>query len=105
MVTVAVNDRPIPAVAVVRHGRVLLPLRATFTALGATVQYDPNGRVVVARTIVHEVRLTIGSANARIDGKPARLDVPAQIVNSSTFVPVRFVAQALGARVAYDAAD
>ncbi len=105
MVTVAVNDRPIPAVAVVRQGRVLLPLRATFAALGATVQYDPQRRVVVAKTLVHAVRLEIGSRIAQLDGKTARLDVPPQILAGETFVPIRFVAQAFGARVSYDAQD
>lgn len=83
----------------------MLPLRATFAALGASIEYDPQGRVIVAKTLTHVVRLEIGSPDATIDGKPARLDAPAQIVNATAFIPVRFVAQALGARVAYDATN
>ena len=105
MVTVAVNDRPIEVAALVRKGRVLLPMRATFAALGATLQYDGQGRVVVAKSASHNVRLVIGSHEAQVDGARIRLDVPAQIIASRTFVPVRFVAQSLGAGVGYDASS
>lgn len=104
MVTVAVNDRPLEVAALVRHGRVLLPMRATFAALRATLYYDSHGRVVVARAAGHDVHLAIGSHVAQVDGTRIRLDVPAQIIAARTFVPVRFVAQALGASVGYDAA-
>ena len=80
-------------------------MRLTFAALGAAVQYDPRGRIVVAKSAAHTLQLRIGAAEASIDGKRIPLDVPAQIVASTTFVPLRFAAQALGARVGYDAHD
>lgn len=102
MLTVAIDGHPLPAVTVERRGRILLPLRMTFAALGATVRYDPNGRVVVAQTRDRTVRLRIGSSGAFVNGKYVALDVPAQTIASSTFVPLRFAAQALGASVGYD---
>lgn len=104
MLTVTVNDRPLDVAAIVEHGRVLLPMRATFAALGASVGYDPRGRVIVARSALHALRLQIGAREAVVDGHSVRLDVPAQIVADSTYVPLRFVAQAMGAAVGYDAA-
>ena len=103
MLTVAVNGNPLGTVAIVRRGRVLLPMRSTFAQLGASVSYDPAGRVVVARSAQHDVRLPIGSTSALVDGVTTALDVPAQIIASTTFVPLRFVAQAFGAQVGYDA--
>lgn len=103
MLTVTVNDRPIDVAAIVERGRVLLPMRATFTALGASVRYDPHGRVIIARNAQHALRLQIGSRDAIVDGHPARLEVPARIVAARTYVPLRFVAQAMGAVVGYDA--
>lgn len=103
MLTVTVNDRPIDVAAIVERGRVLLPMRATFAALGANVRYDPNGRIIVARSSAHALRLQIGSRDARVDGRRVRLDVPARIVATRTYVPLRFVAQAMGAVVGYDA--
>ena len=102
MLTVALNGHPLPATAIVRRGRVMLPMRMTFAALGAQVRYEPRGRVIVAKTAAHTVRLGIGASTARIDGKTVALDVPAQIVAATAFVPLRFAAQALGAAVGYD---
>ena len=103
MLTVTVNDRPLDVAAIVERGRVLLPMRATFAALGASVGYDPHGRVIVARSALHALRLQIGAHDAIVDGHRVPLDVPAQIVADSTYVPLRFVAQSMGAVVGYDA--
>ncbi|MGQ9532394.1 MAG: ABC transporter substrate-binding protein, partial [Desulfotomaculales bacterium] len=50
------------------------------------------------------VRLTIGSNVAYVNDRPVTLDVPARIVRGRTLVPLRFVSEALGAQVAWDAA-
>lgn len=102
MLTVTVNDRPLDVAAIVERGRVLLPMRATFTALGASVGYDPHGRVIVARNDAHALRLQIGAREAIVDGHRMHLDVPARIIATRTYVPLRFVAQAMGAVVGYD---
>lgn len=103
MLIVTVNDRPIDVAAIVERGRVLLPMRATFTALGATLGYDARGGVIVARSATHSVRIRLGSYTATVDGKGVRLDVPAQVIAARTYVPVRFVAQSMGAVVGYNA--
>lgn len=85
-------------------GRVLVPLRGVLEKLGAYVAYDSARREV--RAVRNETRivLPIGSRTARVDGSPVALDAPARIVNGSTMVPLRFVAEALGANVNYEAA-
>lgn len=103
MLTVTVNDRPLDVAAIVEQGRVMLPMRATFDALGATVAYDPRGRVIVARSRQHEMRLTLGARDAVVDGHNVPLDVPARVVAARIYIPLRLVAQAMGAVVGYDA--
>lgn len=103
MLTITVNDRPLDVAAIVERGRVLLPMRATFTALGASVGYDRRGRVIVARSATHALRLRIGARVAIVDGRRMPLEVPARVIAASTYVPLRFVAQAMGAVVGYDA--
>lgn len=103
MITVTVDDRPLDVAAIVERGRVLLPMRATFTALGASVQYHPSGHVIVARSADHTLRLQLGSNAATVDGQRVRLDVPARVVANRTYVPLRFVATAMGSVVGYDA--
>ena len=88
MLTVTVDDRPLSVAPVVEHGRVLLPLRATFSALGASVSYDAHGRVVVARTPQRSLRLPLSDLH---------------LIANRTYVPLRFVAESLGAVVGYDA--
>lgn len=89
---------------VVMAGRVLVPLRGVFERLDATVQWDPFRNTVTAVRDGTQVQLTIGQRMAYVNGRPIRLDVPPLIVGGRTLVPLRFVTEAMGARVDYDAA-
>jgi hypothetical protein len=83
-----------------RAGRVFVPLRGVFEQLGATVVYD-NG-TINATGRGHTVSLKIGSQQAIVDGQQQTVDVAPFIIGASTYVPLRFVSQALGATVNYD---
>ncbi len=83
-------------------GRVLIPLRKVFNALGAEVEY--KDKVITARRGDQVVVLQPEVTDASIAGEPVTLDVPPQLVDGVTYVPLRFVAQALGDEVAYDGA-
>lgn len=87
------------------NGRVLVPLRGVFEELGATVQWNPAGRMVIATSPGTDIRLRIGDRRARVNGEWQELDVPARIVNGSTMVPLRFLSEALGADVNWNAYD
>ncbi len=80
-----------------RAGRVFVPLRGVFERLGATVVYD-NG-TINATGNGRNVSLRIGSNQATVNGQTQNLDDAPFIVGSSTLVPLRFIAQALGASV------
>jgi hypothetical protein len=93
--TVAFDQPPIE-----RGGRVYVPLRGVFERLGASVVYSrPN---INATGNGHNISLTLGSRNATVDGNNVSLDSPPFLVGSRTLVPLRFVAQALGATVNYN---
>jgi hypothetical protein len=82
---------------IVRAGRVFVPLRGVFEQLGASVVYA-NGQInATGRS--RTVSLNIGSNEATVDGQAQTIDVAPFIVNATTFVPLRFVSQALGASV------
>jgi hypothetical protein len=87
-----------------RAGRVFVPLRGVFEQLGASVVYD-NGTINAQGRGGRSVSLHIGSTQASVNGQPAILDVAPFIVGASTYVPLRFVSQALGASVNYDASN
>lgn len=99
VVTVVVNgstmqfDQP----PVEQAGRVFVPLRGIFEQLGASVVYQ-NG-TINATGDGRNVSLQIGSTNATVNGQPQSLDSPPFVQGARTLVPLRFVAQALGANV------
>jgi outer membrane protein assembly factor BamB len=58
--------------------------------------YDEIGIVVTVKPLNrHKVELWIGSIEARVDGKPEKLDWPPYIKGGATMVPARFVTTAL----------
>lgn len=63
------------------------------------------GRGARARIAIGEepfIVLEIGSTRAVVNGQEVTLDVPAQIIDGRTMVPLRFVADALNRRVDYE---
>ncbi len=86
-----------------RAGRVFVPLRGVFERLGASVVYQ--GGVINATGNNRTISLKIGSTTAAIDGQARTIDVAPFIIGASTYVPLRFVSEALGAGVNYDAAN
>jgi hypothetical protein len=105
-VKVFVDNQPVyfdqPPVIVM--GRVLVPLRGVFERLGAIVAWDPTTQTVLAQRGDTGVALRIGAPQAMVNGQPAPMDVPAMLVGGRTMVPLRFVSQALGAQVFWNAA-
>ena len=90
---------------VLEDGRTLVPLRGIFESLGATVQWDQQKQLVTANRSGTKIQLKIGSKAPTVNGKIMPIDVPAKVKNGRTLVPLRFVGEALGATVHYDAAN
>jgi hypothetical protein len=84
---------------IIEGGRVLVPLRGIFEKMGATVEWRPTTRMVVAARGNTLVELTIGSRIAQVNERPITFDVPAMILRGRTLVPLRFISESLGARV------
>ena len=82
--------------------RTMVPLRAIFEALGASVEWDDATKTVTSVKGDTTVKLTIGQASINVNGEDKALDVPAQIVDSRTLVPVRAIAESFGCDVAWD---
>jgi hypothetical protein len=101
-VTVTVAGQPLymnPG-PIERAGRVFVPLRSIFERLGAGVVYSAG--TINATKGSTTVSITIGSTQATLNGQAQILDVAPFIIGATTYVPLRFVAQSLGANVAYD---
>ena len=96
---VVVND----VAPVIRGERTMLPIRFIAQALGAEVAWDDALNKVTITKEDGTIELYIGSPVAVVNGENIELDAPAFIENSRTYLPLRFVAEHLGAKVLWDA--
>jgi len=90
---------------VVENDRILVPMAAIFRAMGATVEWNEATQTVTAVRGSTRVILPINSYTPTVNGVVWRLDVPARVVNNRTLAPLRFVGEALGGTVIWDAAN
>ena len=84
----------------VKDGRTLIPIRAVSETIGWKVEWN-DGTVTISsgsNTLV----LVINSTTYWVNGQAKTLDVPAQVINGRTMVPVRFIAESFGYTVTYD---
>ena len=85
----------------IMNNRTLVPVRALFDAFGAKVEWNANLRQVKING-TKEIILTIGSKAALVDGKRINMDTYAQIIDSRTLVPVRFISETFGYDVTWN---
>ncbi len=83
-------------------GRILVPMRGVFEALGAEVKYDSATQTIHAVRGTTTISLRAGDESAQVNGETRPLESPAQIVNGAAVVPLRFVSEALGAKVKWN---
>lgn len=104
VITVLLNNTEIEfdQPPIIFNDRTLVPLRAIFEALGATVSWDASTQTVTAIRSGVTIKITIGSNYMYKNGESIILDVPAMIVNDRTLVPVRAVSEALGCIVEWN---
>ncbi len=103
--TIVLDGRPlaITVPAIDEHGRTLVPVREFFTELGAVVAWDQDTQTVTVTEADKEIKLTIGKNTATINGQAVDLDSPPRIVDGRIMAPLRFVTEAIGASVAWNA--
>ncbi|HBY19476.1 MAG: hypothetical protein A2Y24_07015 [Clostridiales bacterium GWE2_32_10] len=101
---------------IIKDGRTLVPVRFISESLGAKVEYNNSNKTSNISFGDDNIELTIGSKNMIYTHKSfdnviqqyviadsdTELDVPAQIINDRTFVPIRALVEALGKEVFWD---
>ncbi len=81
------------------NDRTMVPLRAIFEALGATVDWDNDTQTVSSTKDNTTISLTINNATMYVNGTVVTLDSPACLINGRTLVPVRAISEAFGTKV------
>lgn len=88
--------------AKVINGATYIPLRGVFEKLGSQVFWNQQAQRI---TIMHgqsEVILRIGSKEANVDGYYKTLPKAPFTQNGTTYIPLRFVSEAIGGTVLWD---
>ncbi|MFD0698222.1 stalk domain-containing protein [Paenibacillus sp. GCM10027628] len=88
---------------VIVEGNTLVPFRKLFEALGFQVKWEDSGAVqhAIGTKDSLVIDLTINGPSAKVNGNAVSLEVPAQIIDGSTMVPLRFVAENSGRAVTF----
>lgn len=104
-IRVEVDGKPVAFEAAPKEirGVVVVPMRGIFERLGAVVNYDDVTHTVKALRGTTLILLRLGSDTAMVNLKQHHLQVPAFSQQGHIMVPLRFVSEALGARVSWNA--
>ena len=81
------------------NDRTMVPMRKILEALGVTIEWDDDTQMVTARKGETVIVMQIDNPVISVSGEEITLDVPPQLVDSRTLVPVRAVAEGLDAEV------
>lgn len=81
------------------NNRTMVPLRAIFEALGATVEWNNDTQTVISSKGNTIISLTINNPTMYVNGTKVSLDSPACLINGRTLVPVRAISEAFGTAV------
>ncbi len=81
------------------NDRTMVPVRAIFEALEATVGWDDATRTVTSQKGDNKISLTIDDNTLYKNGEAIELDVAAKLVDKRTLVPVRAISEAYGCQV------
>ncbi|AIQ39685.1 copper amine oxidase N-terminal domain-containing protein [Paenibacillus sp. FSL R7-0297] len=82
---------------------ILVPMRPIFEKLGLELAWDAKTSTVTASKEGLSIKLQIGSKKASVNGTVKSLVSAPRMINNVTYVPLRFVSEATGNQVTWDA--
>ncbi len=86
-----------------QNNRTLVPLRAVLETFGATVSWDSNENMVIAKKEDIRVGIKVGSKFITVNGATIQTDTSAVIKDGRTFLPIRAVMEAFKCDVNWNA--
>ena len=106
IVRIVVNGEPVSsndATAFTdKNSRTMIPIRFVSEQLGAKVEWNKQTQEVVVSQADKIIKLKIGEKQVSLNGTVKQLDTAAVVKEGRTYVPLRFVGEALGAQVQWD---
>ncbi|WP_096199821.1 copper amine oxidase N-terminal domain-containing protein [Bacillus sp. FJAT-45350] len=103
-VNIIVNNTAVEfsSVPIIQNGTTLVPMRAIFEAMGATVEWDQQQQRVTSQRDGNIIELHIKSNTAYVNGESHTLVTSPQLFNGRTLVPIRFIGESFGDTVHWD---
>lgn len=86
-----------------QNGSTVVQLRPLFEALGIELDWNASTKTVRGKKGTSSFSLVIDSRNATVNGQSVTLESPGRISGGHTLVPLRFVGEATGAAVGWNA--
>ncbi len=80
----------------------LVPLRVITSSLGAALEWDGATQSIVLIYGDKHIKLVIGSNSAEVNGVAAKIPAAPELKNGTTMVPLRFIVEYFGAKIAFE---
>lgn len=87
-----IEDMPPP---VIQNNEVLLPLPAVQKFIDPTVHWDKKVGKIIFTTKEKVVRMKTDKLTAMVNSKPVNLNIPAQIIDKTPYIPIQFLSELL----------
>ncbi|MFE8696457.1 stalk domain-containing protein [Cytobacillus sp. FJAT-53684] len=86
----------------IHNGSTMIPVRGVFQSMGAQVDWDQSTKKITIKKSEFQTELQVNSKQATVNGNMQTLDVAPFIQNGVTFLPLRFIAESIGAEVKWN---
>ncbi len=100
--TIMVDKENASVTPVIIESRTLMPVRFISENFGCDVGWDNDTRTVTVKKDGKTITMKIDDNKLTVDGEVKEMDVPAQILDGRTFIPLRALTEALGKEVFWD---
>lgn len=87
---------------ILEGGTTLVPIRVVSENLGANVVWDEETQSVVITKETSTMNLVLGQKTVIVNDQSSELDVAPKMIDGTTMVPIRFIAQNLDCIVEWD---
>jgi len=92
-------SEPLQVEPYIKNGNTYVPIRVISEAFGAKVEWLSDVKGIIIEFMGKKIEMQVGSKKAIVNGVSVELGSPPEIKGGITFVPIRFVADTLGAEV------
>ena len=87
---------------VIESDYTLVPMRTVLEALGCTVEWNAETNTATATAGENVIAITVDQDTMTVNGETVALQVAARNIEGSVMIPVRAIAEAMGATVTWD---